>query len=76
MGIEACLPVWGAEIVDVVRHLIQTRNIEIDRPAAEVGLQMLARGGDFADGSSGTMPIAPNATGWSPSTKTSRAGVL
>ena len=40
----------GAEIVDVVRHLIQTRNIEIDRPAAEVGLQMLARGGDFADG--------------------------
>jgi len=38
------------EIVDVVRRLIQTRNIEIDRPAAEVGLQTLARGGDFADG--------------------------
>ena len=40
----------GAEIVEVVGHLIQTRNLEIDRPAAEFGLQMLARGGDFADG--------------------------
>jgi predicted nucleic-acid-binding protein len=40
----------GEEIVNVVRDLIQTRNAEIDRPAAEVGLQMLARGGDFADG--------------------------
>jgi predicted nucleic-acid-binding protein len=40
----------GADIVDVVRHLIQTRNVEIDRLAAEIGLQMLARGGDFADG--------------------------
>jgi predicted nucleic-acid-binding protein len=40
----------AADIVDVVRRLIQTRNVEIDRPAAEVGLQMLARGGDFADG--------------------------
>ena len=39
-----------AEIVDIVRRLIQTRNVEIDRPAAEVGLQMLAWGGDFADG--------------------------
>jgi predicted nucleic-acid-binding protein len=39
-----------AEIVDVLRRLIQTRNIEIDRPAAEVGLQMLIQGGDFADG--------------------------
>ena len=40
----------NAEIVDIVRRLIQTRDIEIDRPAAEVGLQVLARGGDFADG--------------------------
>jgi len=40
----------GADIVDVVRRVIQTRNVEIDRPAAEVGLQMLAQGGDFADG--------------------------
>jgi predicted nucleic-acid-binding protein len=39
-----------AEIVDIVRRLIQTRNVEIDRPAAEIGLQMLAQGGDFADG--------------------------
>jgi predicted nucleic-acid-binding protein len=39
-----------AEIVDIVRRLIQTRNVEIDRPAAEVGLQMLVWGGDFADG--------------------------
>jgi predicted nucleic-acid-binding protein len=40
----------AAEIVEIVRRLIQTRNIEVDRPAAEIGLQMLARGGDFADG--------------------------
>ena len=40
----------GADIVEVVRHLIQARHVEIDRPAAEFGLQMLARGGDFADG--------------------------
>ena len=39
-----------AEIVDIVGRLIQTRNVEIDRPAVEVGLQMLTRGGDFADG--------------------------
>ena len=40
----------GAEIANVVRDLIQTRNVDIDRPVAEVGWQMVARGGDFADG--------------------------
>jgi hypothetical protein len=33
-----------AEIVNIVRRLVQTRNIKIDRPAAEVGLQMLLAG--------------------------------
>jgi predicted nucleic-acid-binding protein len=40
----------GGEIVDTVRRLIQSHIVEIDRPTAEVGLRMLARGGDFADG--------------------------
>jgi predicted nucleic-acid-binding protein len=40
----------GPEIVAVLRRLIALRAVEIDRPAAEAGIAMLARGGDFADG--------------------------
>ncbi|MDE2005957.1 MAG: type II toxin-antitoxin system VapC family toxin [Rhodospirillales bacterium] len=39
-----------AEIVAVLRDLIASRPVEVDRPAAEAGLAMLAAGGDFADG--------------------------
>src|ERR1700744_5379806 len=38
------------DIIDVVRRLLQSRNIEADIMAAEAGLRMLSRGGDFADG--------------------------
>ena len=40
----------AGEIAGVLQRLTETRNVEIDRPAVEAGLGMLARGGDFADG--------------------------
>ena len=39
-----------AEIHDLVSRLAQMRTVELDRPATEAGLAMLAKGGDFADG--------------------------
>ena len=39
-----------AEIADAVQFVIESRNVDVDRPAAEAGLHMLRRGGDFADG--------------------------
>ena len=38
------------EIADAIQRIIESRNVEVDRPAAEAGLRMLRRGGDFADG--------------------------
>jgi predicted nucleic-acid-binding protein len=38
------------EIADAMRQIIESRNVQVDRPAAESGLRMLGRGGDFADG--------------------------
>ena len=40
----------GPEIIDILRRLVAIRAVEIERPAAEAGIAMLARGGDFADG--------------------------
>jgi predicted nucleic-acid-binding protein len=40
----------GREIVDILRRLVAIRAVEIERPAAEAGIAMLARGADFADG--------------------------
>ena len=40
----------GPDIVDILRRLVAIRAVEIERPAAEAGIAMLARGGDFADG--------------------------
>jgi predicted nucleic-acid-binding protein len=40
----------GSEIIDILRRLVAIRAVEIERPAAEAGIAMLARGGDFADG--------------------------
>jgi len=40
----------GPEIVGILRRLVATRAVEIERPAAEAGIAILARGGDFADG--------------------------
>lgn len=38
------------EIADTLQYVIESRNAEVDRPAAEAGVDMLRRGGDFADG--------------------------
>jgi len=40
----------GPQIIDILRRLAAMRAVEIERPAAEAGIAMLARGGDFADG--------------------------
>jgi predicted nucleic-acid-binding protein len=40
----------NAEIIEILRRLILIRVVEIERPAAEAGIGMLARGGDFAEG--------------------------
>jgi predicted nucleic-acid-binding protein len=40
----------GSEITDILRRLVAVRAVELGRPAAEAGIAMLARGGDFADG--------------------------
>jgi predicted nucleic-acid-binding protein len=40
----------AAEIADAIQEIIESRNVAVDRPAAETGLDLLRRGGDFADG--------------------------
>ena len=40
----------GPEIADILRRIAAIRSVEIERPAAEAGIAMLARGSDFADG--------------------------
>lgn len=37
-------------IMAAIQTLIETRNVAVDRPAAEAGLAQLLAGGDFADG--------------------------
>ncbi len=38
------------QIAVTLQRIIESRNVELDRPAAEYGLAMLRQGGDFADG--------------------------
>jgi predicted nucleic-acid-binding protein len=38
------------DIADTIRRLIGASNVVADRPAVEAGLEVLDRGGDFADG--------------------------
>lgn len=38
------------EIADALQYVIESRNVELDRPVAGAGLHMLRGGGDFADG--------------------------
>jgi predicted nucleic-acid-binding protein len=38
------------EIAQTIRALLNAANIEVNRPAAEAGLEILEAGGDFADG--------------------------
>ena len=40
----------GPEIIRILRRLVAVRAVEIERPAAQAGIAMLARGGDFAHG--------------------------
>jgi predicted nucleic-acid-binding protein len=40
----------SVEIAQAIRRLIESGNVVVNRPAAEAGLKMLDRGGDFADG--------------------------
>lgn len=39
-----------SDIAEAIRGLSLTRNVVLNRPAAEAGLAMLEAGGDFADG--------------------------
>lgn len=38
------------DVATVVRSLMNAGNVELNRPAAELGLAVLEAGGDFADG--------------------------
>ncbi|MGO9483898.1 MAG: type II toxin-antitoxin system VapC family toxin [Rhodomicrobium sp.] len=38
------------EISKTIRSLMNAANVEVNRPAAEAGLELLEAGGDFADG--------------------------
>ena len=40
----------AAEIAHSIRLLMNGDNVEMDRPAIEAGLEVLDKGGDFADG--------------------------
>jgi len=40
----------GPEIAQTIRALLNAANIEVNRAAAEAGLEILEAGGDFADG--------------------------
>jgi predicted nucleic-acid-binding protein len=40
----------SADIVQVIRRLIDAVNVSVNRPAVEAGMALLAAGGDFADG--------------------------
>lgn len=39
-----------ADVARAIRALVDTANVQVNRPAVEAGLQMLEAGGDFADG--------------------------
>jgi predicted nucleic-acid-binding protein len=40
----------SGEIAEAIRRLMNGANVAVNRPAAEAGLAMLDRAGDFADG--------------------------
>ncbi len=42
--------VASADIVEVIRRLVDAENVSVNRPSVEAGLALLAAGGDFADG--------------------------
>ncbi|MDR1989980.1 MAG: type II toxin-antitoxin system VapC family toxin [Acidobacteriaceae bacterium] len=38
------------DVAATIRALLDTKNVVLNRPAVEAGLELLDRGGDFADG--------------------------
>lgn len=42
--------VTSTDIAEAIRGLINAENVVVNRPAAQAGLDFMARGGDFADG--------------------------
>jgi predicted nucleic-acid-binding protein len=40
----------STEIAHSIRSLMDSKNVVMNRPAVEAGLEVLAKGGDFADG--------------------------
>jgi predicted nucleic-acid-binding protein len=40
----------AAEIAEAIRRLVDSANVVVNRAAVQAGLEMLERGGDFADG--------------------------
>ena len=40
----------AGEVISMIRSLLESAAVRVDRPAIEAGLAMLAAGGDFADG--------------------------
>jgi predicted nucleic-acid-binding protein len=40
----------AAEIADAIRKLLRSSSVVTNRPAVEAGLELLEKGGDFADG--------------------------
>jgi predicted nucleic-acid-binding protein len=40
----------AAEIADAIRTLLRSASVATNRPAVEAGLEVLEKGGDFADG--------------------------
>jgi predicted nucleic-acid-binding protein len=43
-------PICDQPIADAIRRLVETRNVVVNRPAVEAGLNVFTAGGDFADG--------------------------
>jgi predicted nucleic-acid-binding protein len=40
----------ASEVSDAIRRLLRSTNVVTNRPAVEAGLELLEKGGDFADG--------------------------
>ena len=40
----------SGDVINAVRALMASKNVEMNRPAVEAGLEALNAGGDFADG--------------------------
>ncbi len=52
----------AAEIADALDQIIDTETILTDLPAAEAGIEMLRKGGDFADGAIAVLGVASGGT--------------